>query len=162
MKKNEYQIGRKKYHFTKLNFKLIEGVGINATYSADADLNITNVANAYQLTVSINSSIFGLPEGQVSVGGSVILYVDRKRQEEKALEKPIGTTIGIPGTFYAWSTSFALPAYGKIELSIHINYLIKTSGGMTAISNLKDDLKYVASKITGRLIGDADILIYQP
>lgn len=160
--KNKYQTGLKTYRFTKLNFKWVEAVGIKASYSVDANLNITHTANAYQLNLGIVSSILGLPNGEVSVGGSAILYVDGRRQDEKELEKPFGGTIGIPGTFNAGTASFALPAYGKIELSIHISYIVKTESGTTAISNMKDDLKYVISKITGHLIGDADILIYQP
>ena len=140
----------------------MEGVGVKGSYSVEANLNITHTASAYQLNVGIISSILGLPEGEVSVGGSAILYVDGHRQDEKELSRPTGGRIGVPGTFNAGTTSFALPAYGKVELSIHISYLVKTSGGMAAISNLKDDLKYVASKITGRFVGDADILIYRP
>lgn len=88
--KNKYQTGLKTYRFTKVNFELLEGVGVKGSYSVEANLNITHTASAYQLNVGIISSILGLPEGEVSVGGSAILYVDGHRQDEKELSRPTG------------------------------------------------------------------------
>lgn len=159
--RNQYR--ERTIHFNSYNTNglPIEGGGaINGLFKVKGYARIYKThANIWMLSVGAVAEIVNVTQGTVDIRGSVTLFVNNSRHDEKSMQRK-GYNLHLPCDYDLGVASFVLPAKGRIDINTNVSYFVNIPGGNAVGSNLIKDIKYARSRIKKELTGKAQITIY--